>query len=54
MMFREISFAEKLRNANIKIQIVFGEIENVMWSEHIYIFFLKLQFNCIMQFGVVK
>ena len=53
-MFSDISFAEKLLNVNTKIQIVVGKIENVMWSEYIYIFFLKLQFNCIMQFGVVK
>ena len=53
-MFDEVSFAEKLRNVNIEIQIVVGKVENVMWREYINIFFVKLHFNCILQFGVVK
>ena len=31
-----------------------SSLVTVIWSEYIYIFFVKLQFNCIMQFGVVK
>lgn len=53
MMFDEVNFAEKLRNVNIKIQIVVAKTVNSMWSEYVYIFFFKLQCNCIIQYVAV-